>query len=129
MLLSELTKRIRMIADFGAILPYEKRDDWQKSADGWRVRLSYQGRQMTLDFWTGSGLRGELPTAEGVLSCLISDASLAGEGFEDFCSNCGYDEDSRKALATFQQCERQTKRLRRLLGDDFEKFMEAENDI
>ena len=40
------------------------------------------------------------PTATQVISILLLDASCAQGTFEDFCDNCGYDINSRKALGT-----------------------------
>ena len=42
-------------------------------------------------------------------------------GFEDWCSDFGYDADSRKAEKTFKVCEHQAKRLRSFLGDSLYK--------
>lgn len=91
------------------------------------VTLRYQRRQMTLDFWQGVGIERE-PDALGVLSCLLSDAYAADQLFEEFCAEFGYDDDSRRAERTWRQCVAQTKKLRRLLGDNFDRFLGAEND-
>ena len=42
-------------------------------------------------------------------------------GFEDWCSDFGYDTDSRKSEKTFKVCEHQAKRLRSFLGDSLYK--------
>ena len=44
------------------------------------------------------------PTAASVLYSLLADASADGESFSDWCTNYGYDTDSRKALATYEAC-------------------------
>jgi hypothetical protein len=60
------------------------------------------------------------PTLEDVLDCIASDAN----GFEDendfetWCSNYGYDTDSRKAEKTFKFIERQATQLKAKLGND-----------
>lgn len=92
--------------------------------NAWRVRLSYQGRNLTVDFFTGP-LAGE-PDAEGVLDCLLSDVSAGEQSFEDFCSEFGYDEDSRKAERTWKACGALAPKVRRLLGEDFDTFCYAE---
>ena len=125
--LSELVANVGIVCKRGPRKPYHSQDDWQKSANGWRVRLAYQGRAMTLDFWQGSAHVTE-PDAQGVLYCLLSDASLCADGFEDFCSNVGADENSRKALADYHACVNQTKRLEKLLGPDYDTFFESDQD-
>jgi len=57
------------------------------------------------------------PSIVDILDCLASDASCTDQStFEDFASDLGYDSDSRKALATFETIERQSKELRLMLG-------------
>jgi hypothetical protein len=123
--LSELCKGVTINAEHGARLDWEKQDEWQQRANGWRVTLGYQGRTYSLDFWQGTGIKDE-PDAAGVLECLLSDASSADQDFEGWCSDLGENTDSRKAHATWRACQRIALRLRRLLGDDFERFMMAE---
>lgn len=79
----------------------------------------YGHKQMTLFFSQGYGVEGE-PTASGVLECLRSDYSCSRDGFNDFCDNCGYDNDSIKAKKTFTTIERQSKRLKDFLNDSHE---------
>ncbi len=40
----------------------------------------------------------------GVIHSLLFDSQAGQETFSNFCSNCGYEEDSRKALATWEKC-------------------------
>lgn len=90
-------------------------DSFPRGSNAWRVELRYQGRSMTVPFYTGPAL-GE-PTVADVVECLISDASGADQSFEDWCSDYGYDTDSRKDEATYKAVVKQTRELRRLLGD------------
>ena len=53
------------------------------------------------------------PTAASVLYCLLSDAEALDMSFSDWCANFGYDEDSRKALAIYDSCCENAKKLRR----------------
>jgi hypothetical protein len=57
------------------------------------------------------------PTAADVLECLASDMSSAGQPFGDWCADLGYDEDSRKAYATWQAVESQAAAVRDWLGE------------
>ncbi len=67
------------------------------------------------------------PTAADVLNCLVSDADCGDRSFEEFCSDLGYSEDSRKAFAAWEQCRTCAPRVRALLGDHFEEFLRAEH--
>lgn len=84
--------------------------------DHWYCTLRAPGgRKMGVTFSMGSGHHGRPPEAEEVLSCLARDASLAADSFADFCANCGYDEDSRKAFRSYRQTRRQTYKLSQFL--------------
>lgn len=98
------------------------------NTDPWTCTLRYGRRQMTVPFYMGYGHHGAEPDAEGVMDCLLSDASAYDQArhFEDFALDFGYNPDSRRAERIFKQCGRISKNLRRLLGDDFEAFTYAE---
>lgn len=116
-----------------------------KDADGWEhyewtVTLSIPGASgtaetLTTPYQTGIGIvRGEPkystitsrwvpvppapPTAEMVLDSMASDSSgyENARGFEDWCSDYGYDTDSRKAERLYQTVAEQAKALRFFLG-------------
>jgi len=120
--------RITSTVTFGNKAPRTNRHEWQIQSNPWTAQIRYQRRQMTIPFWTGPAL-GE-PETWDVVYCLLSDARCVywGETFEDFCDNLGYDHDSRKAWSIYQQVIKQSKELRRLLGDDFEDFIEMDED-
>lgn len=107
--------------------PYEKQDEWQQNANGYRCTLKYKGRKYSFDFWHGVAINSD-PTAEGCLECLLSDAHGADNTFEDFCGEFGYDTDSRKAERIYKACIKVRENMERLLGDDFEAFLYAERD-
>lgn len=98
--------------------------NWQ--AHEWKVTLRYERRRLTVPFFQGMGHSKE-PSAADVISCLCSDARAGEEPFEEFCSNFGYDSDSRKAWDTWKACERMGTGVRRLLGDSFDTFANAEH--
>jgi hypothetical protein len=77
--------------------------------------------RMTVHFSKGIGHHGAEPEADEVLSCLASDAAgveNARGDFAEWCSEYGYNTDSRKAEKIFKVCEHQAARLKNLLGDD-----------
>lgn len=122
--LKELAQGIGITAVRGAHKDWDKMDEWQQKANDWRITLRYKGHSMSFDYWQGQGIK-ENPKVEGVMENIVSDASVNDMSFEDFCSEFGYDTDSRKAEKTYNQCVKQTKSLKRLLGIDFEKFLTA----
>ena len=91
-------------------------DDWRDTATEWTVVLVFQGRQMSLNYYTGSGVK-EAPTTASVVNNLALDAHGAtySETFEEWAAEFGYDEDSRKAERIYNACKLQAKRLGVLL--------------
>lgn len=85
------------------------------------------GYSMDGEFNVGLGWSCE-PSMRDILQCLASDASLGDtdycENFEEFCTNCGYDEDSRRAYSIYEQFVEQTDEFKTLLGDDYQVFIE-----
>lgn len=100
-------------------------DKWEH--DAWKVTLHFQGRQLTTDFRSGTGHNGEPPSAADVVSSLLLDADSGDRIFDDFCSDLGYDPDSRKAERIWKACRRMAPKIRRLLGEHFEAFQNAEH--
>lgn len=57
------------------------------------------------------------PLLRDVLYCLVSDADVLNyEGFEDWASNYGYEEDSRKAERIYRDCCAFALKLQSLIG-------------
>jgi hypothetical protein len=98
--------------------------------DPWTVTLLSWRRRLTVPFYMGMGHNGKEPTAADVMHYLCSDAAGFdnASGFEDWCSEYGYETDSRKAEATYRQIERQAKRLRQFLGDEYEALVFSDED-
>ncbi len=94
----------------------------------WRCSFAHNGKRMSVIFSMGSGHNGKQPAAKEVLNCLFMDASGADDSFDGFCSNFGYDTDSRSALRIFKQCQSISVRLHNLLGDDFAAVGELVQD-
>lgn len=126
--LSTLAKRFGFSCEFGAKLDWDKQSEWQQKSNGYHCTLRYKGRQYSFDFWQGSAHTKE-PDAPDCLSCLLSDSHAGDQSFEEFCSDFGYDADSRKAEQTWKACQKATASMKRLLGSDYESFLYAENDI
>lgn len=58
-----------------------------------------------------------MPKLRDVLYCLLLDAEAIEYDFQDWCDNCGYDEDSRKAESMYQECLQLGLKLRKVLGE------------
>jgi hypothetical protein len=55
------------------------------------------------------------PTAAEALFCLLRDADCGEMNFYDFCGECGYDSDSRKALEIHDICQKTLIQIRNVL--------------
>ena len=119
-------RKVHIDARYGAV---EVPDGWLPGTHPYKVTLRYRGRRLTCPFFMGPAHERE-PSAADVLSCLISDALSveSASDFEDWCSELGYDPDSRKALATYNACEASAVKLRKLLGDDYDAFAKVSHD-
>ena len=60
--------------------------------------------------------------------CLIVDSEACSETFESWCSNFGYDTDSRKAMDTYLACQKNGEKLRKAGVTDIEAAREAFRD-
>jgi hypothetical protein len=127
MKLKQLASGVKFRWKSGAKLAWDKRDDWHKSANDYRCQIEYQGRKFTFDYWHGSGITHD-PRKADCLDSLLSDAQAGEQTFEDFCGDFGYDTDSISHRRTWKACARTAANLRRVFGDDFDKFIGAERD-
>lgn len=109
--------------------------------DAWVVTFHNETSKRTedFDFFTGIGLRAKpvfpnkftrntiawhnvenarKPSAPGpasVLSSILLDSDACNQSFAHWCSDFGYDEDSRKAYATYEACQKNADKLARVL--------------
>jgi hypothetical protein len=87
--------------------------------DKYTVTLSKPGNgRLSFSFWNSLDAmqKGKDLRPHAVLSCISSDACCP-ETFEDFCAEYGYDQDSRKAWATFKRCDAFRERLQRFFTE------------
>lgn len=113
-------------------------DEWKSKAHPWRITLkigNHEDRRkntyLGVDMWQGI-LSDEpnSPSAADVLSCMLSDISSEDASFEEWCSDLGYESDSRQALATYEACKLNAKRIRWFLGNSprtLDRFRNAEH--
>lgn len=66
------------------------------------------------------------PHPADVLHSLILDSSAVGQSFESWCSDYGYDSDSRKAEAAYRACQQNADKLARIFnGNDIAALQTA----
>ncbi len=69
------------------------------------------------------------PTSFDLISCLVLDSRGVGQSFESWCSDYGYDTDSRKAFSIYEDCQENATKLRQAVGNDlFNELMNAEEE-
>jgi hypothetical protein len=100
-------------------------DDMPSGSTHWKVKLRRRNNQLTVYFSMGPAHCKE-PDALDVLECLLSDSFGADEPFESWCSEYGYNADSRKAERTYKIVQEQAERTKRFLGDYYDQFLYSE---
>jgi hypothetical protein len=119
-----------------------KSDDWQETAHHWivtiggqafdyytglghRVALKSYGSGQTFEELSGKNLtetglkkllacsKATPPKIDDVLHSLVMDADACEMSFADWCGSLGYDEDSRKAFAIYEACQKNATKLRK----------------
>lgn len=79
---------------------------------------------VSVDFYQGSA-HTEPPTVADVMYCVLSDASARHHGnFEDWVSEYGYDEDSRRAEQIYHRCLKTAYDLVDYFGEDIVRQLE-----
>lgn len=82
------------------------------------ISVIYKGHKLSFDFW-GSIMNPEIKNdQENAFSfyCFLSDSLSSSESFKDFCSNFGYNEDSRKAEKIYKLCKKSLKKYEKLFN-------------
>ena len=95
-----------------------------RGGTAWTVTLRLEGRQMTTPFFMGAA-HTKPPEVADVLDCMLSDASIIENApeWQEFAGETGYDPDSLSGYQTWQRTRRQTKRLRRFLGEHYDALV------
>lgn len=93
--------------------------------DRYAITLWRGKQRLTLNFWNSHNNRenGEDPTPHDILSCLMSDRDPGS--FADFCSEFGYEEDSRQAEKTYNLVKKQWAKVERFFtGEEIEQLQQ-----
>ena len=93
----------------------------------YRGELGCDYREVKFPFWDSIAAKqsGEGLKPYSVFACISSDL-YCPETFKEFCSEYGYDEDSRKAEATFKRCHKFATKLREFFATNEEREALAE---
>lgn len=98
---------------------------WNKETShfDYSATLSHGTVSMTFCYHTGSGWKQsdgtiQRPTLADIMQSLMLDAMAGQYKFEEWASEYGYDEDSRKAFKIYEECLRIGNRVYKMLGKD-----------
>ena len=94
----------------------DKKDEWKRTATKYACKLTFKNQSYVFDYWMGSA-HTKAPSKKDVLYSFIMD-DVTGLDFEEFCLEFGYDNDSIKALRTFEACKEQTENFYRLFNEE-----------
>ena len=98
--------------------------DGERTMNHYLVTLHHDKREYSLYFSQGLGIKHK-PTAKSVLESVLLDVSCveSGQTFEDFCSELGYDTDSRRAERIYNACLKERDQIGELFGPEvYEEF-------
>lgn len=76
-------------------------------------------QKTNFEFW-GSIVNPEIKTENELLNafyCFVGDAVSGNSPFEEFCSEFGYDDDSRTAERTWKACKKSAEKLNKIYND------------
>ena len=88
-------------------------------------------QKVSFEFW-GSIANPEIKTEKELLYafyCFVEDALSGKMDFSEFCSEFGYDTDSRKAEKTWKACKRSTVKFERLYTGDIYDFINKLQEV
>ena len=85
--------------------------DDKEARDIYKITLKKEGKSYSFKFGQSIAEKGEIPTAYTVLSGLTK---YEPDTFENFCSDFGYDTDSRKAEKTYKAVLKEWENINRL---------------
>lgn len=105
--------RVWKMPTFGISCPLPKRSQIGKPYTGWMpyaVFMREKGTTVADTEQYEHCSEPERPRLDEVLDCIVTDHT--DETFKDWAFGLGYEEDSREALATYEQCCKQNEELR-----------------
>ena len=112
----------------GVQFPFDTKGSYRHNKFSVSVKNTSTGKRISFDFYGSENdyINGIVELSEGDLKqafyCLISDSLSAVNDFEEFCSEFGYDEDSRTAERVYKGCQKQYDKAMRLVEAESELY-------
>ena len=99
-----------------------------KGQHHWHLTISVGNRPNDIElFFSNSVANGTAaPAIEEVLDGLVIDAGAGDLTFEEFCSELGYDTDSRRAEKTWRACRKVGRQTYKAFGSELFRVIQAE---
>lgn len=99
-----------------------KKASWGDNWNNYMITVTNTetNQKITFEFWA-SIANPELKTEYDILNafyCFVSDAIAGSYTFEEFCSEFGYDNDSRQAEKIYKKCKKQLEKLKKIYDGD-----------
>ena len=99
---------------------------WSGKYENWNhhtitVYNTENKKRTSFDFWASNmkpNIEGNKEEILLAFQNFLSDGLAGCEDFNSFCWEFGYDTDSIKAFKTYKVCEKSTKKLIRILGNE-----------
>jgi hypothetical protein len=120
----------------GADFKGEKVSPWDKNNFNHyvvKVKNNDNNKKTSFDFWVGDRLGKNYFNSDyellNAFYTFCSDGLSSLDGFENFCSEFGYDTDSRRAEKTFKACKRLANKFFNLTGYSADMFYDLVNDL
>lgn len=105
-LITQTAGEITINSDFKGDKLWKNSSSKQENWNNHLITVTHNKKRLSFDFW-GSIMNPENKTEQEVVSafyCFLSDSCAGNETFENFCSDLGYDPDSRTAERIHKQC-------------------------
>lgn len=103
--------------DYFTGLGLRKAPEWKFGAPGYDGGKPPRPGTLLHEKWM-KGAKPVPPHPADVLHSLILDSDAAEQTFAQWCGEFGYDTDSREALATYEACQENTDKLRRVFDSE-----------
>ena len=96
---------------------------WNEKFTHYKCVIKNGRKRMSL-YYSTLPTNTEPPRLSEVLEDLSLDAKdVTNKSFESFCFDLGYSTDSRKTEKNYKLCLKRTNKLKKLLGDDFQRLL------
>ena len=113
------------IEDVNGLTQAEK-NAWSSKHSKYSCIIENNDKSLHVDFYSCTW-----PEDESILYAVVSDAEAGvHKSFDDFCCEYGYDNDSIKALRTYEKCQQTKTQLIDVFGDELAtRLIECEKDL